>query len=373
MTTQSNLHVIAIWDSPPQYVARSVHIPIEHATALALMNTNSQRLTNKFSARATSLRSILCVNQFHSTASAFSLASQDGNELAPASIADTTGQPAVPQQPCDVEAFRSDDAVSVNQRTCDFVVHVLADISHLGVKSRNTLFNELSSIAPLFASAQCALSPAEFGQCSFECSAIAERFAIGCRDERLQANVDANTRAADGRLGIGNLSGKAHEPLVAFAKNCNRSDVAFRKLAMPSNSHHTYPSEPQFPIDNFPSADFAECERIKAIATLESRVSRIAALFAAAEESRVCAIERPKSLCSRVRINSAKVLIQMSLLGEPKVLVWKGPVVASCFPAEHLSVERTVVESAMRFKNSRKLSLLVSVCEQAVFEVSHHA
>lgn len=133
-----------LWQCPCQYVFSCVVIPVQNSSTITAMNPNAQGFLDYLSTTRALLACVLCVDTYHSTASTLSLARQDLDEAIPASVQDTTRQSAVLDHPLNVQALQSNDAVPINQRTTNFVVHVLAGMPHFGVQFGHTLLDFLA-------------------------------------------------------------------------------------------------------------------------------------------------------------------------------------------------------------------------------------
>lgn len=247
------------------------------------MNTNIQRFTNNVSAVATSLRSIPWIDQYHPTAGALGLANKDLREGIPSCIADTSRQPAVLEHPLNVQAFRSDDAVSVNQGTGDLMMEVAASIAHLRVKVRHSRFHLLSTIAAASTSSQSPLLPSQLRERSLKALRVAKRFTIRRCDERPQANVDAHRAGSGWSCNVGGLNTKNDEPLAIVAKDADVLRRSSRQCAVPSHANSADIAQPQLAIDNLPALAIAarcpQAERVEAIFCSKSRIARITTLF----------------------------------------------------------------------------------------------
>jgi hypothetical protein len=371
---RSNLHIAFLWPSPGQYVSSGVYVPVENAPTRTAMNTNSQRLPHYLPALAALLAGVLWVNQYHLGAGAFSLAYQDAQETGPAGICDTARQPAVLHHPLDVEAFRSDGAVSVNQRTSGLVVHVPADFSHLCMESSDPTLNTLAAIAAAFAPSQCPLMTAKLWQGTFKRTAITERFTVGCGNETIKANVDANSIGLGSGCGARYFYGEHCIPLSGIPQYGQGLNLSiFRQLPVPLDADGADVLEAQFVSDQLEAIVDAVGKRIESVCTFESRVSGFRSDTASAEEGRESLIQLAERLFGRLRVDAGKIRAESPLNCKPAGLLEIAPILSSRFPTQELAVKRTVVEMAMRFERGCQLSFLVGVCPQAKLVHSQHA
>lgn len=376
-TRLGNPNLNALWDGPPQNIDRRIHIAIEHAPALAFMNANRQRLPNDLPAARTFLAGVLCVYQMNQTASTFSLACQDLDELAPASIRDTPRHPVVLEHPHDVQAFRSDDAVSVDQRTRNFVVHVAPRLTHLPMQRSDSLLDLLPAIAAAVAAIQSALAAPQFWQGPLQGSAVAKFFSVTGCDKRLQPDVDANATGMRHRLHVRCFNKEKGKPLSAIADNvesldfCRRGDFAMQSHADSPNVLETklvatYREPIAAPVDSRVS------ELIKPVRRLKSRMPRRLSLLNAAEESRMSFVELAECLPCRTGVNRGKEWVAAADSSEPSRLFVARPSNSFRFPAEHRSIERAVVKTAMRLQRPLQFTALAGVGKQTVFERPVH-
>lgn len=372
-----NPDISALWGGPPQYVSSRVYITVEDNTTTATMNTHSQRLPNYFSTAGALLACVLWVYLYHLPASTFSLAGQDFDELAPASIRNTTSKPVAPQHPFDVEAFNSDCRVSVNQRTSDLVMQVLSGIANLGVQARNTPFDFSTTGAAASTSRQCPLPPSQFYKSIFQHPATAKLLPVRCHSEGVQPDVDTHRFGSTRRFGRRHFNGKAYEPLIVFTDDRCRFDFCIvRNCPVPSDADCADVLETQFAFDDFAAATVSGhvvAERVKAVGRLESRVTGVFASLASPVECLECFVERSQGILGRPAIQFGKPLVSFSLTGHPSCLFVVRPVNIRCFPAELFAAQRPIVKPPMRFEGSRQFSCLIGVGEQSEFEGLSHA
>lgn len=368
---RTNVHITAVWGSPPQDIARRVLIPIKYASTCAPMNASRKRLTNYLAAVAALLAGVLCVDQFHSTAGAFSLARQDADELAPASIGDTASQPAIPQHACHVEAFRSNDRVPIDQRTRDFVVHVPPDITNLRVQSRDTLFNKLSTVAAAFTSTQRTLTSAQLWQRSFERSTVAKLLAIGSGDERFKADVDTDTSRVLGRLGNRHVDQEDDKPLASVAKYGGLFNPAvLRQASMPTDADGANVLEAKFSVNNGAASSVMrhiKGKRLESIQTFKTRTAE-----PKTEKSSIGFVDCPKRLLRGVTVELSKMTVGAALSREPSTLFVVRPVDPCRIPTKHFAVERLIVESAVSFECYSQFATLACIGEQSVLVSANH-
>ena len=335
------------------------------------MSTHCQRFTNNLATAGAFLACVLWINEYQCAASFFRFATQDCDEAVPACITDTARQSAVLDHPFDAQAFRSNVAVPVNQITSDLVVHVPTGVSHLGVQGRNTLLCFLAGRATSLSARQLAASPAKLLELRFKHSAISERLPVTSRDELLKSNVDTNSLIGGCWFGLLNLDAEAGEPIVAFAENRAVLDFPVGKLPVPADANSPDVLEPELAIDDLASAPITGegvRERVESVMTLKSWSAVLSTRLEVGEEFLVCFFEFPERLLGGAKIKLGEVLVGFPADLKPCRLFVVRPVRPSGFPAELHAIQAEVVKPAVRLKACRKLSLLIGVGEQSVFE-----
>lgn len=358
------VRITSLWRSPRQNVSSSIFIPVKNEPTRTRMNANRQRLPNHLPAIAALLGSILWINQNDLAAGAFSLAGKDGDKAAPRGIADTAGQPAVLEHVFHAQAFRSDDPVSVDQRPSNFVVHVPADVSHLGVKYNHARLHGLTTIAATLATSESTLTAAQFGESGFERAGITKAFAVRRSDKRFQSNVDANCSGGWCSLGVRYFTGEYREPLTGLSRDV---DLLYPRpiwqLAVPADANGADVLESQPAFAYRCSVGIAIRKGAKGINALESGTPRHSACLESSEECDVRLIEFPQRLHCGIGVYRRQVLVGSPPNREPSALLHERPIHASRFPTEHLAIECGIVQSTMGFESTRKFSLLVGVCK----------
>lgn len=373
--TPSNPSVTFLWDGPPQDIPSSIFIPVQDKPALASMNANRQRLPNYLAALAALLAGVLWVDEYHLAAGAFSLAQQDLREGIPTRISDTASQPAILEHVRHAQAFRSDDAVSVDQRTSDLVMKIAANISDLIVERCYSPLNLLPSSASRLAPGNCPLASAQFRKRTLKDFAVTKAFSIGCCDERFQPNVDTDLAFLVVNDDARGFNRKTREPLAPLADNAELPNRRSRQFAMPSNPHCSNMLESQFSTDNPPSTALSrirKAERIKLVASLESRIARGTASLASSEERPKRFVQPTERFNCRSSVQLRPVRVQPPLNCQPSRLLAEIPIDASRLPAEHPAIKSSVIDSAVRLQSPLKFTLLIGVGEQAKLERLDH-
>lgn len=341
------------------------------------MNTNRQRLPNHLPAATALLGCILCVNQYHLTAGTCSLAYQDLREGIPSCIADTASQPVVLQHPFDVQALRSDDAVSVDQRTRNLVVEVATSVADLRVKGHHSRLNLLPPIAAVLAAGQRTLPAAKFWQDIFQRPTISQLVAVRRGDERFQANVDSNQASIGVRRWQWKFDRKNGKPLISNTTD----DTLFQASAcwqwpVPSHSNGANSFNTQLSVNNPPSIPGTptgtQREGVESVWATKSRPSCPSARLHSAEEGAIRAVKASKRLLARTGDEKRPKWMASTNPCYPSALLRKGPVVACRLPTEQLSIKSRVVKSTVRFKGGGQQPLLISVHKQPVSVASKH-
>lgn len=356
---------------PSEDVPGSVHVTINHEPTDAPMRPNRQSLFDYLAALAAGLACVLCVNQCHLNAGAFSLANQDLDEAVPACIRDTPAQPAVPQHPLNVEAFRNDEPVSVNQRTSDLMVEVTSTVRNFLMQRHHPILDGASPIASALASIQCPLALPKFWQCPLQGSTIAQAFAARRCDKCLQANVDTNASRMLTWLVVRKLDRKADIPLAGTANDCCFPVLGrLGYFSMPAHANGSNELQPQLAIDNSASATVwrgIERKRVESVGRFEPWKSRFAAHFNATEKRAVCSVELPKRPSCRSGVDCGNVWIGFAMNSKPSALLDVAPFFSGCFPAENFPFESPVIETPVCLKCAIEFALLGRISEQSKF------
>jgi len=335
------------------------------------MNTYRQRFTNYLATAGAFLACVLWVNQCHSAASFFRFAAQDSDKATPACITDTACQPAVLDHPFDVQVFRSDVAVPIDQITSDLVVHVPAGVSHLGVQGRHTLLCFLPSGTTSLCPRELAAPSSQFLQVRFERSATSKMLAVTGRDKLFKANVNSYAFRAGSCLGFLNLNCKADVPLSVFPNDLALLELSFGYLSVPSNSDSSDVLKAKLSVDDFAPTTVARhriIERVESVRAFESRATILSASLQVGEESLASLLKLPKRLLGRSKIEFCIPRIVFSLNLEPSRLLAIRPGRSGSFPTQITAVESSVIEPAVRLKARRKLTPLAGVGEESELE-----
>jgi len=219
------------------------------------------------------------INHQHLTPGTFSLGAQYLLEAVPSGISNRSGQPAVPEHPLDVQAFRSDQAESTNQTNSHLVVVFLAKVGHTGMQFGHLLAG-FPAVAPaLLLPAQAPAQPPQLGKFGLKVFGIGDRLAFAGGQEVRKADIDSNLRV---RLlddvQFAKVAGEDYEPLIAFTLGGDRLDYALPRTVK-LNFYRADVLQVQTTSNNItPVAIFRELKAVEVVTPLESGETRLGGL-----------------------------------------------------------------------------------------------
>lgn len=331
------------------------------------MNTNRQILLNDFTTLAAFLACVASVNFNHQSPGAFSLGLENLKERVPPCIRDRAAEPAVLEHPCDVQALRSDQSVSVNEMLRNFVVHVPAAVRDLRVQPLDLELGFASAIPAFLLSGEVTLDNAEASQRRFEVADVAERLAVGRGDEGFQANVDPDSArlVVDDR--IGEFNRERDIPLAGSPDDGRGLDLSIRwKFAVPADADCPDVLESQFVVYDLCPVRIPEHKRVESVGRLKSRKAWGRSTFNPGKESLERLVQFSQGLLSGRCIHRREMRIELPLNRQPSGLLVEVPVLSMKLPTHDPAIKGSVVESPVSLQRPLKFAALVYVREQAV-------
>ena len=303
-------------------IPSSVFVPIEHKATPASVHAHAQGLGHLGVARGAELACVIRGHLNYFTTGPFSLVREYCDEARPSYVGNCSGKSIVLDHPLDVQAFDSNLAVARNQIIRNFVLVLTSAVRHPSMYPGHPALGLLAVSAAFLFPGYGPLRTPKLGQLFFEIARVINLFTFGGGNEMRQTDIQSN-----GRQDVSHCRRFSHigcddqEPFVSLALDRKRLDVPFN-FSVKTDSDRPDMLHPQLvTLQTDAVAVAREKNRVEAVSSFESRVTRLLACFNAPKEIGERFIEPSQSSLCTAEVNRGKPAVTLSLVLEPPGLI----------------------------------------------------
>lgn len=310
---------------------------------------------------------------FHELSTSFcSFVLEDVQKAAPRGITDCQAESAALDHPLDVQVLHRNQAVGKDKSSSNRPMMFATQIGNANVYSLNSGFGLPAIHAAWFLSGKRPLSLSQFRQGNFEIARVRFVPAIRSRQERLQANVNADCRQhALGNLYGPQVAGKEYVPFAGFSLDGDFLHASLdRTMELDPNITNVLNSQSIF--CQLDAALPLKLKRVEILAPFESWIPRFLATPNATKEALECQVESPHRQLGGLSVKALVERIRFFVLGKPAAAIQIAYVRAVRVPCKLPVSKAFIKEPPMRFQGDLKLARLVRVGIQPEFERSPH-
>ncbi len=312
------------------------------------------------------------VNLDNLNTGSFGLVFEYLKKLAPASILNATGQPAVLGHSLNVQALHSDKSVASYQVQCSFMMMVPTAVGDARMESSHCA-NGLSPIlSPTPFSADGALRQAQSRKTIFEMARIYDSLSVRRGQEGFQTNVDTGWWVlARGHTNFTQITGEKNIPLFTFAFEYGCLNHTF-DIAVPLAADESYIFDAQLILKADAVSIGRKLNGVKAVHCLEARIAGDLASLEAAKEIYKRLVQAPHRSLRAGKVQLLKPRIIAALTLKPRRLIVGVDTEFIEAIGDAALFKALVVKPTMRLQHNVKFALLVPVGVESEFVSNSH-
>ena len=324
------------------------------------MGPNSQVLWYDGAAPAALLCCSSRVNPYYLRPGTLSLGLEDSHEAVPSSVGDMTGQPAAPQHATHVEAFHSDEPVTVNEVSRGLVMEVLTAVSHLLVNPLDAHNRLLATVGPPLLPGQRPLGSAKGLERAVQKAGVVHSLTIRRGEETLEPDIQADRWITTTRNPyVPKVARQDGIPLAGLALDGDGLYLT-RPFAVKPHLHFTDSEQVKHAAHYSTPLIQSERERVEVVAAPEPRES------STAEEVAIGLVESSEGEHSAIGPDALIPGVDSPGPGKPSGLVEMPDTHPPILPRLNADLKRVVVEPSVRLKRRLQLAALIGIGIEAV-------